>query len=533
MKKKRFLRWLKLRTLIFPALFMVIAAGCSNKQNEQPAGVSPAAVPETTTAAPAEAKVLKVRFYDDPAGFDPATIFRIENENIAFNIFSGLTSYDSKTMEIIPDLAESWETPDNKVWTFHLRKGVQWQKGYGEFTSKDVLYTYQRIIDPATGSPYATEFSNIEKVETPDDYTVVYHLHKPDGNFLHVVANYHQGQIVKKEAIEKAGTNVNWEPVGTGPYMMESIDPSSQIVFVRHDHYYKGPAPIEKIIFNIIKDEQTAMIALQNGEIDVAMNIGLEENLDILEKAGYKLNLTDNVTGGVKVFNLDNPKLKDKRVRLAWAYAVDYDAIYKALSPRKTRASYNFLLDWMDVYTDDVPRYEYNPDKAKQLLKEAGYEKGITLKVLTSGTVTETAQLEQEYLSQVGIKVEFDIVDSPTLNKRRNQGDFEVSSRTLPAVNPDMILFSYLHPDNIVPKGLNGARYNNPVVTAKLEAARAEVDPTKRKELYAEVQRIALEDLAYLPTSNGSIFWPSQQWVEGVVVNKLAQVNFYEVDITK
>ena len=97
-------------------------------------------------------KTLVVRFYDDPAGFDPATIFRIENENIAFNIFSGLTTYDSQSGKIVPDLAESWETPDNVTWTFHLRKGVQWQKDYGEFTAEDVLYTLKRTLDPATAS---------------------------------------------------------------------------------------------------------------------------------------------------------------------------------------------------------------------------------------------------------------------------------------------------------------------------------------------------------------------------------------------
>jgi ABC-type transport system substrate-binding protein len=145
------------------------------------ASVSPAKSSE------GKSKVLRVRFYDDPAGFDPATIFRVENESIAFNIFSGLTSYDSKGT-IIPDLAESWSTDDNITWTFKLRKGVQWQQGYGEFTSADVLYSYERILDPKTASPYASEFKNMESFKAPDAYTVVIKLKKADGNFLHQVA---------------------------------------------------------------------------------------------------------------------------------------------------------------------------------------------------------------------------------------------------------------------------------------------------------------------------------------------------------
>ncbi|MBW7458143.1 ABC transporter substrate-binding protein, partial [Paenibacillus sepulcri] len=344
--------------------FVLLLSACSNSadpsaDNAPPADASASGDEasgnaDTATAAAGEPKVLKVRFYDDPAGFDPANIFRIENENIAFNIFSGLTSYASDTGEIIPDLAESWETEGNKVWTFKLRQGVQWQKGYGEFTSADVLYSYNRILDPATASPYAAEFNNVDSIEAPDKYTVVIKLKTPDGNFLHQVANYHQGQIVKKEAIEKFGDQVKWNPVGTGPFEVEKIDPSSEIILVRHEAYYQGPAPIQKIIFSIIKDEATANIALQNGEIDVIMRANREENLDILEKAGFKLNHVDNYAVSLKVFNLDNPILANLKVRQAWAYAVDFDAISEGVSPRLQKGAKSILLDWMEGYSENA-----------------------------------------------------------------------------------------------------------------------------------------------------------------------------------
>ena len=510
----------------------VISASCSNGDKSEPktnvAG-NQAAVTEKPAAA--KEKVLKVRYYDDPAGFDPATVFRIENETITFNIFSGLVTYDSKTAKIIPDLAEKWETEGNKIWTFHLRKGVKWQKGYGELTSADVLYTYKRILDPATGSPYVNEFANIESIEAPDDYTVVYKLKSADGNFLHVVANYHQGQIVKKEAIEKAGENVKWEPVGTGPFQLESINPNSEIILTRHDDYFMGPAPLSKIVFSIIKNDETAAIALQNGEVDLAMRIGQQESLERLEAAGFKMNHLLNRAISLKVFNTTVKPLDDVRVRHAWAYAVDWKTIRESLEPMLGGVAYNLLPDWMDVYTDDVPKYEYNPEKAKQLLAEAGYPNGFKITQLAS-TVDEAAQLEQEYLKAVGIQLDFEIVDSPTSNKRRNDGDFQVAGRLLPAVNPDMILFSYLHPDNFPPKGLNGARYNNPVLTAKLEAARAETDPGKRKQLYKEVQQIAMTDLPYLPTTAAHVYYPSYDYVKNVNINMLSQVGFYEIDMT-
>jgi len=516
----------------------VLIAACSDGGSSNTANSGTNNAPETAgTGAGANAaagdKTLTVRFYDDPAGYDPASIFRIENENIAFNIFSGLTTYESATGKIIPDLAESWESPDNRVWTFKLRQGVQWQKGYGEFTSADVVYSYNRILDPATASPYAAEFNNVEKIEAPDDYTVVITLKQPDGNFLHQVANYHQGQIVKQEAVEQFGDQFKWNPVGTGPFAAEKIDPNSEIILVRHDDYYMGPAPLSRIVFRIIKDESTATIALQNGEVDVVMRANKEENLDILEQAGFKMNYVDNYAVSLKVFNLEDPILKNVKVRQAWAHAVDWETIAAGISPRLQTKGKSLLMDWMEGYADDIPTYEYDPERAKQLLAEAGYPDGFEIQQdgTSASGVTEQMQLEQEYLAAVGIKVKYNLVDTPTYNQMRNNGDFQLSGRLLPAVNPDMILFSYLHPDNIAPKGLNGARYNNPELTAKLEAARAETDSAKRLQLYKEVQQIAMTDLPYLPTYASNVYWPSKQEVEGIVINKLAQVNFYDVDI--
>lgn len=516
-------------------IVMFLTAACSeNTSNSTPTAANNEGSAEVNSgeAAGGESKVLTVRFYDDPSGFDPATVFRVENEVIAFNIFSGLTTYESATGAIIPDLAESWSTDDNITWTFKLRQGVQWHKGYGEFTSADVLYSFNRILDPATGSPYASEFNNVESFEAPDPYTFVIKLKEADGNFLHVVANYHQGQIVKKEAVEELGDQFKWTPVGTGPYMIDSIKTNSEIVMVRHEDYYKGPAPIEKVIFSIIKDDDTAAIALQNGEVDLAMRIARQEALERLEEAGFKMNVLYDRGINLRIFNTEVEPLGDVRVRQAWAHAVDWEGISQATNPLLEAKSINLLPRWMDVYTEDVPTYEYSPEKAKELLKEAGYEDGFSV-VMHTRDVADSEQLEQEFLKAVGIDLKFEIVDAAVYNQIRNDGTFQVSGRQLPAVNPDMILFSYLHPDHTAPNGLNGARYDNPELTETLEAARAETDPQERKALYAKVQQIAMTDLPYIPKYSANGFWPSHNYVENVVLNPLSQLNFYEVDMSK
>jgi len=494
----------------------------SSKQNTQEAG---------DAVGTDEEKVLRIRFYDDPAGFDPATIFRVENENIAFNIFSGLTTYSNQG-ELIPDLAESWSTSDNITWEFKLRQGVQWQKGYGEFTSKDVLYSYERIMDPATGSPYASEFNNVESFDAPDDYTFIIKLKEPDSNFLHVVANYHQGQIVKEEAVEALGDQFMWNPVGTGPYMIDSMKTNSEIVMVRHEDYYRGPAPISKLVFSIIKDDDTASIALQNGEVDVAMRIEKTEILERLQSAGFSLNPLYDRAVNARIFNTEVEPLGDVRVRQAWAHAVDWVGNVEATNPLGTSATVNMLPRWMDYYTEDVPTYEYDPEKAKQLLAEAGYPDGFSV-TMHVRAAEEIDLLEQENLREVGINLNFEIVEAAMYNQIRNDGTFEVSGRQLPAINPDTILFSYYHPDNFSPNGMNGAKYSNPEVTEKLEAARKEVDLEKRTALYQDIQRIVLTDLPYIPRYSANGYWPSFDYVKNVIINPLSQVNFYEVDLVK
>lgn len=490
-------------------------------------------LPKASFAQDAGSKTLRVRFYDDPAGFDPANIFRIENENIAFNIFSGLTTYDGQTGEIIPDLATSWETADNKTWTFRLREGVEFQKGYGPFTAEDVIYSYTRILDEATASPYRRTLAGIVRMEAPDPYTLVIELDAPNGGFLHTVANYHQGQIVSRRAIEEAGDQVRWQPVGTGPYYLESIDVTSQIVLKRHEGYFRGPAPIETIVFSIIKDEATATIALRNGEVDLVMRSNREENLTTLRAEGFTMNAVMDYAVALKVLNPEFAPFADVRVRQAIAHAIDYEAICGAISPSLTQATASILLPWMPVYSDNIPTYAYDPDRARALLAEAGYPDGFSFQHLGTSAqgVTELQQFEIDFLAQVGIDMQMELVDTPTFNQRRNAGEFQMATRLLPAVDPDLILFSYLHPDNMVPNGLNGARYDNPRVTELLVAARAEPDPATALALYEEVQQIVMGELPYVPSYANNVFWPGKPSVTGVHINYLAQVNFFDVDI--
>ena len=143
--------------------------------------------------------------------------------------------------------------------------------------------------------------------------------------------------------------------------------------------------------------------------------------------------------------------------------------------------------------------------------------------------VTEQVQLQEAYLNKVGIKSDYQVMDTPTYNGVRLRGEYDIGGRLLPAVNPDTVLFSYLHKDNLPPKGLNGARYTDPEISSMLEKARGEPNFEKRKALYASIQKKALLDLPYQPTAGSAVFWPAYKYVTGIKINPLAQVGFYDV----
>lgn len=480
---------------------------------------------------------LKVRQYFEPGGFDPANLFRIETENIAFNLYSGLTTFDPDTGKPMPDLAESWTvSPNGTVYTFSLVKNAEWHHGYGKVTSADVKYSYERVLDPKTGSPYRAELGDVSKIEAPDDYTVVITLKAPNLNFLYQVGNYHQGQIVKKEAIEKYGKDYPRNPVGTGPFYLESWTANSEMVLRAHPGYFRGKATLDKITLPLIKDIDPAATALINGEVDLLSNLGAgtTELIDrVAATKGVTVHKAEGYAGLVWLYGPNFEPFQKKEVRQAMAYAVDEKTIAAKLTPRTASTWRSIIPGWMPPFQEGLKTYEYDPEKAKQLLAAAGYPNGFKVKWLNTDAKNEANLLRQSYWAKVGIQVEFEVVEPTVFNSRRNNGDFDLSGRLYPAVNPDTLLFGYLHPDNAAPKGLNSFKYSNPQVTSLLEKGRAAKTVEEQKAAYGEVQKIIAEEVPYLAYSVSNQLWAGKSFVKNVKINRLANVDFYPVYIEK
>ena len=263
------------------------------------------------------------------------------------------------------------------------------------------------------------------------------------------------------------------------------------------------------------------------------MSIGtVPERLRRLEAAKLDLPQVNGASNSVWMFNPLFGQLSDPRLRKAIAYGMDIKTSLAQFNP-SARQAYSILPQYMTMYNPDVTKYEYDPQKAKALMAEAGLT-SFSYKQMTTaaqGSVSDDILYQQALLKQIGIDMQLDIVENTVYNSRRTAGDFEVSNRLYPAVNPDTLLFGYLHPDNLPPKGFNSSRYNNPEVTSTLEAARGELDFEKRKALYAKVQQIVSDELPYLPYSSGATIWASYPYVKNIVVDKLSAVNWYPVFI--
>ena len=192
---------------------------------------------------------------------------------IIYSMFNALVRYppgnEGDLEAIEPDLAKSWDvSKDGKVWTFRLRKGVKFHKGFGELTAEDVKFTFERL--KTEGAPWAKDYKNVKDIKVIDDYTVQFTLEKVDPFFLTKLTNYHGGFIVSKKAREKLGKAFKAEPVGTGPFQVKEYRPKDRYILERHDEYWRGKPILEKVIVPFMPDIASTSLALEKGDIHMS-----------------------------------------------------------------------------------------------------------------------------------------------------------------------------------------------------------------------------------------------------------------------
>jgi len=414
-------------------------------------------------------------------------------------VFNGLVKYD-KDMNIIGDLAESWEISANGlVITFHLRKGVQWHDGK-PFTSADVLYTYQVTTDPKTPTAYAGDFMKVRKAEALDDFTFRVTYDKP---FAPALISWGAAILPRHLLAGKDITqsSLSRHPIGTGPYKFKEWVAGQKIVLVSNENYFEGRPYLDGRVTRIIPDTATMFLELR------AQNIGMmgltplqytrqtENNLFRKNFNKYRyLAFAYTYLG----YNLRNPLFSDKRVRQAISYAIKKDEIVSGVLLGLGKPATGPYKPGTWAYNDKVKTYAYDPARARELLKQAGFAdqngdgmlekdgKPFEFEILTNQgneTRQKCAEIIQRQLAEVGIKAKIRILEwsafvTDFINKRRF--DAVILGWTIP---PDPDAYDVWHSSKTAPEELNFVSYGNPEADEMLEKGRSTFNQTERKNI--------------------------------------------------
>ncbi|MBR0991632.1 ABC transporter substrate-binding protein [Bradyrhizobium japonicum] len=449
--------------------------------------------------------VINAVIQPEPPGLMLAMVQNGPTQMVSGNIFEGLLRYSPK-LEPQPELAESWSvSEDAKTYTFKLRKGVTWHDGK-PFTAADVLFSIEMLKQ--THARARTNLAQVDKVEAPDDYTVVFTLKQPFGPFLGIFEVGSMPMVPKHlyEGTDWKTNPYNNAPVGTGPFMFKEWQKGSFIRLAKNPNYYeKGKPYLDEIYWQIIPDAAARSVAYETGKVDVLPG-GSVENFDVPRLT--KLKDTCVTGAGWEFFSplawlwLNNRQgpLADKRVRQAVMYAIDRDfakdVIWNGLGKVATGPSASTI----KYYTDDVKKYPYDPAKAKALLKEAGYkgEKIRLLPLAYGETWQRWGEAVKQNLMDVGINIETIATDVAGGNQKIGDWDYDIAFTYLYQYGDPALGVGRNYISSNIAKGQvfnNVEGYSNPEID-KLFADGAVATPdSKRKEIYEKAQKILVEDV--------------------------------------
>ena len=422
-----------------------------------------------------------------------------EHGEINLLLFNGLTAHDGND-QIVPGLAETWDYDEQTyTYTFHLREGVKWHDGE-PFTADDVKFTIEAIMDPENGSENAPNYEDVEEITIIDAQTVAFRLAEPNVAFLeymtmgilpqHLLA----GQDMQESDFFRS-------PVGTGPYKLESWDAGQSIVLVKNEDYYLGAPKIDRVIFKIVPDDNAQAVQLQSGELDLAL-LDPKNAQNFAGVDGYTCyDMTTADYRGI-LFNFANDYWTANRdIIPAICYAIDRQAIVDSVLLGEGMPAYGPLQ--RNIYNDEsVEHYDYNPDKARAILEDAGctlgadgyYTRGgeqlaFTISVMSGEQDRiDIAQAAAQQLREIGINC---TVEIPAQMDWGGQmacligwgSPFDADDHTYKVFGTD--------------KGANYSSYSNAAVDEALTKARQSDDPAVRKAYYADFQQALAADPAY------------------------------------
>ncbi|CAN5819210.1 ABC transporter substrate-binding protein [soil metagenome] len=453
--------------------------------------------PEEEPADPVSAGVLVAAQGAEPDRFDPHLTTAFSSFQILENVYDTLVQ-PGDDLQMEAALAESWEiSEDNLTWTFILREGVTFHNGR-ELTADDVVYSYERIMDPDTAAANAFRFGSVESVTAVDDLTVEIALLRPTPNLLVNIGGFKGMAIVPQEIVED-GT-IDSTPVGTGPFMFVSSSPDQGIILERNPNYWRadeGLPYLDGIQFRQIPDPNTKLTDLQTGAVDWVDSVPPQQ-LESL--AGDSAVVLGRVPGGdYHYFALNHARepFDNPDVRRAIAMSIDRDEIAEAAQFGAATGNQAAIPEGNFWYNPYAPFGVAAIDEAQALLDGAGVS-DLTIEFLVSSDFPETvtqAEVISAQLQPVGITVEISDVDFGTWLDRQGEGDFDAFMLSwIGNIDPDDFYYAQHHSEG----NFNFQGYSNPEVDGLLDEGRVETDQDARKALYDQAAEAIIDDASYI-----------------------------------
>ena len=493
-----------------------------------------------TTQTAAGKKILTIQLGPDVESIDPALNSAVDGANYILFAFDNLLKMD-KDGKVVPGLAEKYEVSDDQLtWTFHLRDGLKWSDG-SALTAEDFVYSWQRLVDPSVAAPYAqTVLGMVEgyddaigrpdadgnttvdpdptklKVEAPDEKTLIVHMAKPTPYFDKLAA-FVSLSPVKKDVVEANPDGWSIDPktyISTGPFKLTGWEPGSYLMFEKNENYWDADSiKLDGIKCLLMQDQNATFSAYESGDALMIKDVPTQEITTLKERSDFHI---DPILGTYYLdLNTTLDEFKDPKVREALSLALDRKYISETITAGTYTPASGFVSEgvtdwngtaWQDNITDksayiNIDDHAGNLAKAKELLKEAGYENGVGLPEMVYSTNDASyhkkiAEYLQQAWGELGLKVQVNIVEWKSFTPQRRSGNYQIAR--------DGWVMDYNDPSNILElaltgNGNNNAKYSNPEFDALMSKAATEKDPQTRFGYLHQAEDFIMKDTAMVP----------------------------------
>ncbi len=495
-------------------------------------------------------KKLVIGRANDSVTLDPACTTDLGSFKVTVNILETLVKYEKDGEQIVPCLAESWKSSeDGLTWVFKLRQGVRFHDNT-VFNAHSVAFNFERWMN--ADNPYHNgSFSYwnyifggfpgfVKSVTALSDYSLEIRLNKPYAPFLNALAMPVFG-IASPEAIKKYGAELGEHPVGTGPFVFGSWERNKSIILLRNDKYWNGTAKVDEVEFRVIPSSKDRLEELRQGSIHIADYLSPEDMDDIKYDPNLYWYLRPSFNVGYMAMNNEKPPFNRREIRIAINYAIDKDKLIEEVFDNLAKPATTYIPPSLWGYNESLKSYEYDPEKSRQLLAEAGFPNGFktTLWVMDGARdyfpkPLQAAQFIKENLKKVNIDAEIRVFNWNEYLERVNNGEHEIAliGWTGDYMDPDNFLYTMLASEN-AKRGLGGnySFYRSKVADQLLAQARQTTNMVFRRSLYRSLQEIVNYDAPSVPLVHTMPVLASRLSVKGYAPHMTGVESLENVDI--